>query len=286
MGFFPVDEETLGYLRLTGRDEKHVGLVERYTKEQGLFRTAASPEPIFTDAVELDLSKIEPCLAGPKRPQDRVGLSKREGGLPQGPARPDWPTAASGSRRRRSGRKASMPAARGAAARPRRDARSATASSSSRRSPPARTRATRRSSSPRACSRRRPSRRASSPSPWVKTSLAPGSRVVTDYLEAAGLAKYLDQLGFQTVGYGCTTCIGNSGPAARRGLEGAQGLRARRRGRDLGQPQLRGARPPRGEGELPREPAARRRVRDRRHGRPRPDDRTARHRAVTASPSS
>src|SRR5439155_1269861 len=127
VGIFPVDQETLRYLEFTGRPKEQVQLVEAYMKEQGLFHSAASPEPVYSDTLSLDLANVEPSLAGPRRPQDRVerGLTSQ---------------------------------------------------------------------------------------PWVKTSLAPGSKVVTDYLQQAGLMRYLEQLRFHLVGYGCTTCIGNSGP--------------------------------------------------------------------------
>jgi aconitate hydratase len=212
--FFPVDAETVRYLRLTGRGDS-VDVVERYTKDQGLFRTDGDPDPVFSEIVELDLSAVEPSVAGPRRPQDRVPLggvwrsfeeSFRDRFRP-GPA-PDeigrlesegdgtgsaLPLEPSGTTPETGGdvqdgsvviaaitsctntSNPSVMMAAGLLARKAIDAGLQT-------------------------------------KPWVKTSLAPGSRVVTDYLDAAGLTPYLDKLGFSLVGFGCTTCIGNSGP--------------------------------------------------------------------------
>ncbi len=216
MGFFPVDKATLEYLRLTGRDEKHVGLVERYAKEQGLFRTDASPEPTFTDTVELDLGSIEPCLAGPKRPQDRVGLSKVKEGfrkaLPVPLADRGFgldPAAAAKTGLMPSVRVGSSKAGGTATLEGTKVSHGvvviAAITSCTNTSNPSVLLAA-------GLLAKKAVEKGLVTAPWVKTSLAPGSRVVTDYLEAAGLATYLDQLGFQTVGYGCTTCIGNSGP--------------------------------------------------------------------------
>lgn len=184
MGFFPVDQETLNYLALTGRSAELVDLVERYTKEQGLFRTDATPDPTFTDTVELDMSTVVPSVAGPKRPQDRVTLggvaaSFREALPAYEPAPPD--ELGNGSvviAAITSCTNTSNPSVMVAAGLL---AKKAVA-------------------------------RGLRTKPWVKTSLAPGSRVVTRYLDQAGLTPHLDALGFHTVGYGCTTCIGNSGP--------------------------------------------------------------------------
>ncbi len=197
MGFFPVDGETLNYLRKTGRSEELVDLVERYTKEQGLFRTSDSPDPSFTSVLELDMGTVVPSMAGPKRPQDRILLSemkstwktalkdtfgRNEPAAPQKVDDPDQPTeindgavviAAITSCTNTSNPSVMIGAGL--------VARKAAAKGLNRK-------------------------------PWVKTSLAPGSRVVTDYLKRSGLDKDLEQLGFHTVGYGCTTCIGNSGP--------------------------------------------------------------------------
>ena len=221
MGFFPVDDETLTYLRRTGRSEDVIDLVERYTKEQGLFRTDASPEPVFSDSISLDLSTVEPSLAGPKRPQDRVPLSKvwdsfvhafrdllepdprlnevgrfeGEGGNPKGAAKPkgtiepgtERPVPVDGDRLRHG----SVVIA-------------AITSCTNTSNPTVMVAAG--LLAKKACEK------GLSAKPYVKTSLAPGSRVVTEYLRDAGLTPYLEQLGFHTVGYGCTTCIGNSGP--------------------------------------------------------------------------
>ena len=245
MGFFPVDAETLSYLRFSGRPAELVELVEAYTKEQGLFRTDATPEPAFTSTIELDLATIEPSLAGPRRPQDRVPLKdskkifrtnlkifleKECAALDQNAIR-EWIE---------EGGDGGMTAAGGTA--PAAPAASASPSSLSKQK------------SLGALSRTVPVKSAagdyelphgavviaaitsctntSNPSvmlgagllaqkavakglttkPWVKTSLAPGSKVVTEYLTEAGCMPALEKLGFHLVGYGCTTCIGNSGP--------------------------------------------------------------------------
>jgi aconitate hydratase len=221
MGFFPVDGKTLDYLRLTGRDQKHVDLVERYTKEQGLFRTATSPDPVFTDVVEIDLGHVEPCLAGPKRPQDRVPLGKVKDGfeklLPVPLADRGFGLAGDAIRK-----KTVMPAGRPGATRAPRSSSGAVATaegvevghgvvviaaitSCTNTSNPSVLIAA-------GLLAKKAVEKGLTAAPWVKTSLAPGSRVVTDYLEKSGLSKSLEALGFFTVGYGCTTCIGNSGP--------------------------------------------------------------------------
>jgi aconitate hydratase len=224
-GFFPVDEETLKYLSFTGRKAEQLDLVERYTKEQQLFSTAQSPEPEYTDVLEVDLAGVEPSLAGPKRPQDRIPLSA---------ARRAWletvqtlGSAEGGERIRSRADEGGSPAASA-------EAESAAANDS------------RAAGIPVVVSGRREYLRhgavviaaitsctnTSNPAVmlaagilarkavklglqvpvYTKTSLAPGSRVVTRYLEDAGLTPYLEALGFHLVGYGCTTCIGNSGP--------------------------------------------------------------------------
>jgi aconitate hydratase len=219
MGFFPTDEETLKYLRLSGRPDHHVALVEAYTKEQGLFRTDATPDPLFSDSLELDLATVEPSLAGPKRPQDRVPLSKsktmyREAlqsdlaklGVPAAAAQPQG--AASAVATADDDRSAE-------AVRVEYDGQTftlrhgavviAAITSCTNTSNPSVMLAA-------GLLARNAVRKGLERKPWVKTSLAPGSKVVTDYLRQAGVQEYLDQLGFQLVGYGCTTCIGNSGP--------------------------------------------------------------------------
>ncbi len=190
MGFFPVDTQTLTYLRLTGRDEKQIDLVERYCKEQGLWRED-SVEPIFTDTLELDLDSVEPSLAGPKRPQDRVELSQVKKSyatnFPDAPAKSKSTKASDGRQ-----------VAHG-------DVVIAAITSCTNTSNPSVMVAA-------GLVAKKAVEKGLKSKPHVKTSLAPGSRVVTDYFDKAGLTKYLDAVGFHTVGYGCTTCIGNSGP--------------------------------------------------------------------------
>ncbi|HET7372073.1 MAG TPA: aconitate hydratase AcnA [Gemmatimonadaceae bacterium] len=230
MGFFPADAETLKYLRLTGRSEHHVKLVEAYTKEQGLYRTDETPDPEFTDSIELDLGTVEPSLAGPKRPQDRVPLAKAKAmyreALQADLAKLGTPAAAAEVKKARqvSGEPQLAPSAvlvengdqvadegvkveyngqtftlrHGAVV-------IAAITSCTNTSNPSVMLAA-------ALLARNAVKRGLQRKPWVKTSLAPGSKVVTDYFRQAGVQEYLDQLGFQLVGYGCTTCIGNSGP--------------------------------------------------------------------------
>ena len=249
MGFFPVDDETLHYLRLSGRSDAHVALVEAYTKAQGLFRTDATPDPIFTDSLELDLGTVEPSLAGPRRPQDRVPLSKAAAMYRESLAT-DLGMSAKGT--------GTVPALASAATRVKPDAVKA--------APDVKKAVIRQDDEGGAqqqhaleqhaveehdgvtcnfngqrftlthgavviaaitsCTNtsnpgvmlaagllaRNAVKKGLTVKPWVKTSLAPGSKVVTDYFDAAGVTEYLDALGFNLVGYGCTTCIGNSGP--------------------------------------------------------------------------
>ena len=229
MGFFPVDEETLKYLRMTGRPESHVRLVEVYTKEQGLFRTDNTPDPQFSDTLELDLGSVEPSLAGPKRPQDRVPLRSAKqmyrDALQAELAKLGSP-ATGGDAKRASqqggGAIASAtavlvdePAAEQAGAKVQYRGETftlrhgavviAAITSCTNTSNPAVMLAA-------GMLARNAVKRGLAVKPWVKTSTAPGSRVVTEYYKASGLLQYLDKLGFQIVGYGCTTCIGNSGP--------------------------------------------------------------------------
>jgi len=198
VAIFPVDEMTLDYLRLTSRDESQVRLVERYAKEQGLFRTETAAEAVYSETLELDLSTIEPSLAGPKRPQDRVSLKKAKAAfqtaLPamQVAAKPSKSTAV-------------------AVADPDLEALdhgavviAAITSCTNTSNPSVMLGA--------GLLAKKAVEKGLTRKPWVKSSLAPGSKVVTEYLNAAGLTPYLDQLGFNLVGYGCTTCIGNSGP--------------------------------------------------------------------------
>jgi aconitate hydratase len=200
VAIFPIDEMTLDYLRLTGRDAAQVALVEQYAKAQGLFRTAGSPDAIYSETVDLDLSTIEPSLAGPRRPQDRVPLSRAKAAfaavLPSMQVAPKSVGAA---------------ATAVAVAEPAVDALdhgsvviAAITSCTNTSNPSVMIGA--------GLLAKKAVDKGLSRKPWVKSSLAPGSKVVTEYLAAAGLTPYLDQLGFNLVGYGCTTCIGNSGP--------------------------------------------------------------------------
>ncbi|MGC9327811.1 MAG: aconitate hydratase AcnA, partial [Candidatus Hinthialibacter sp.] len=192
-GLFPIDQETLNYLEFTGRDSHQIALVEAYAKAQGLWREDGGPDPIFTDTLELDLSTVEPSLAGPKRPQDRVLLSgmpdnfqtalKESGGDPACIKKVstgdfDLEDGAVVIASITSCTNTSNPSVMIAAGLLARNA----------------------------------VQKGLKTKPWVKTSLAPGSKVVTDYLQKSGLQDDLDQLGFHLVGYGCMTCIGNSGP--------------------------------------------------------------------------
>jgi len=192
MGFFPVDTETLTYLRFTGRNEPRVRLVEEYTKTQGIFRTDATPDPMYTDTLELDLASVEATLAGPKRPQDRVPLRQAKASFEkslEGAGQKNVSVRSNGDRFELSNGSVVI---------------AAITSCTNTSNPSLMLGA--------GLLAKKAIERGLHRKPWVKTSLAPGSKVVTDYLESAGLTKYLSDLGFQLVGYGCTTCIGNSGP--------------------------------------------------------------------------
>jgi aconitate hydratase len=203
-GFFPIDDETLAFLRRTGRSPAEVDLVERYCKEQGLFRTAQTPDPVFSDTLELDLSTVEPSLAGPKRPQDRVPLSQmktsfrksltapvkeRGFGLAEADTQKSVPLTVRGQQ---------ATLAHGSVV------IAAITSCTNTSNPSVMLGA--------GLLARKAVRRGLRVPPYVKTSLAPGSKVVTEYLRKSGLLPDLEALGFHVVGYGCTTCIGNSGP--------------------------------------------------------------------------
>ena len=194
-GFFPVDGITLDYMRLSGRDEHRIKLVEAYAKAQGLWREGA--DPVFSDTLELDLSTVEPSLAGPKRPQDRVALSQAssafEAELTKGLG---VPADKAGVTAEVKGKNFSLTHG---------DVVIAAITSCTNTSNPSVLIAA-------GLVARKARALGLTPKPWVKTSLAPGSQVVTEYLNRAGLQDDLDALGFETVGYGCTTCIGNSGP--------------------------------------------------------------------------
>jgi aconitate hydratase len=221
---FPVDDVTLQYLRFTGRSEERVALVEAYMKEQGLFHSARSPDPVFTDSLVLDLSTVESSIAGPRRPQDRIRLSDSKRSFHE--ALPSLlPTGSTASGKEAAKGPSVGPAAIGVWG------------EGSHESPSARSvmvedpvavldhgsvviaaiTSCTNTSNPSVMLAagllaKKAVERGLERKPWVKTSLAPGSKVVMDYYERAGLISYLDQLGFNLVGYGCTTCIGNSGP--------------------------------------------------------------------------
>jgi aconitate hydratase len=192
MGFFPVDAETLAYLKFTGRSAERLAVVEAYTKMQGLFRTDETPDPLFSDTLELDLGKVEPTLAGPKRPQDRVPLRQAKSSFAkamEGTASKHVEVKNNGDRFELSNGSVVI---------------AAITSCTNTSNPSLMLGA--------GLVAKKAVERGLESKPWVKTSLAPGSKVVTDYLKAAGLTPYLEKLKFNLVGFGCTTCIGNSGP--------------------------------------------------------------------------
>jgi aconitate hydratase len=192
MGFFPVDTESLAYLRFTGRSTERLALVEAYTKMQGLFRTDETPDPLFSDTLELDLGKVEPTLAGPKRPQDRVPLRQAKSSFAkamEGTAPKHVEVKNNGDRFELSNGSVVI---------------AAITSCTNTSNPSLMLGA--------GLVAKKAVERGLESKPWVKTSLAPGSKVVTDYLKASGLTAYLEKLNFHLVGFGCTTCIGNSGP--------------------------------------------------------------------------
>ena len=198
IGFFPVDDETLNYMRRTGRTDAEVDLVERYYKEQGMFRTDSSPEPSFTSKLSLDISTIEVSLAGPKRPQDRIALTDMKS---------HWHSDLSSTFGKQDPSPTHAPVNYDGQDFELKDGSVVIAAITS----------CTNTSNPSVMLgagllAKKAAEKGLTRKPWVKTSLAPGSRVVTDYLEKAGVTPYLDELGFNLVGYGCTTCIGNSGP--------------------------------------------------------------------------
>jgi aconitate hydratase len=203
VGYFPVDEETLKYMRNTGRPDELVDLVERYTKAQGLFRSNDMVDPEFTDIVELDLSTVQPCLAGPKRPQDRILLSDMKVKYKETLLKPVGPQGI-GLQEEELGRTAvvsngsTTEIGHGAVV------IAAITSCTNTSNPSVMLGA--------GLVAKKAVEAGLTVPPYVKTSLAPGSRVVEDYLQKSGLLTYLEQLGFNIVGFGCTTCIGNSGP--------------------------------------------------------------------------
>ncbi|HWA43846.1 MAG TPA: aconitate hydratase AcnA [Hypericibacter adhaerens] len=193
-GFFPIDDETVRFLKATGR-AKVAPLVEAYAKKQGLWRSAKTPDPVFTDTLELDLATVEPSLAGPKRPQDRVPLSQA---APQftGTMEKEFGRKDDGKRVAAEGEKYDVGHG---------DVVIAAITSCTNTSNPSVMLGA-------GLIARNAVKHGLKVKPWVKTSLAPGSQVVTDYLKKAGLQDALNKIGFNLVGYGCTTCIGNSGP--------------------------------------------------------------------------
>ena len=197
IGYFPIDDETLRYLELTGREPDLIRLVESYAKEQGIFRTDSSPDPMFTDTLELDLATVVPSLSGPRRPQDRVPLteSKRafKEALPSlmknGNAGKTVDVKVNGDGYQLTHGSVVI---------------SAITSCTNTSNPSVMIGA--------GLLAKKAVEKGLTTKPWVKTSLAPGSKVVTEYLKDSGLLPYLEKIGFNVVGYGCTTCIGNSGP--------------------------------------------------------------------------
>ncbi len=209
VAMFPIDGMTLDYLRLSGREASRVELVEAYAKAQGLFLEKGVPDPLYSETIEVDLGTIEPSLAGPKRPQDRVPLKSAKQGFAQAlpgmtvTKKADATAAAAGARMANEGGVAVCPPAaqqleHGSVV------IAAITSCTNTSNPSVMIGA--------GLVARKAVDKGLTCKPWVKTSLAPGSKVVTDYLKQAGLDTYLDRLGFNLVGYGCTTCIGNSGP--------------------------------------------------------------------------
>jgi aconitate hydratase len=209
IAIFPIDEMTLDYLRLTGRDDARVELVEAYAKAQGLFRRSSTPDPVYTETIGLDLATVEPSLAGPRRPQDRVSLKQVKSNFQAAlgsmlPAAKNSPSNSAGA--------ANMASEGGVAVLPTVAQQlehgsvviSAITSCTNTSNPSVMIAA--------GLLAKKAVERGLARQPWVKTSLAPGSKVVTEYLRVSGLLPYLEQLGFSLVGYGCTTCIGNSGP--------------------------------------------------------------------------
>ena len=225
ISIFPIDEETLTYLRLTGRSDEQIALVRAYAKAQGLFRSDDSAEPLFTDVLDLDLASVEPSLAGPRRPQDRVPLKTAKHAFEEAmrafaegrpapkapaPAVADW--ASEGGSVATVATIAPIDRRRATYASPNGDVEicdgavviAAITSCTNTSNPSVMVGA--------GLLAKKAVERGLTSKPWVKTSLAPGSKVVTEYLAKAGLTPYLEKLGFFLVGYGCTTCIGNSGP--------------------------------------------------------------------------
>ncbi len=204
VSFFPVDDETLRYMRFTGRPAELVELTERYMKEQGMFRTESTPDPVFSQVVELDLRSIEPALAGPKRPHDRVPLRSVAAKFSEALTAPIGPKGY-GLKGEDLARRGKVKLESGSAEITHGAVVIAAITSCTNTSNPSVMLAA-------GLLARKAVERGLRVKPYVKTSLAPGSRVVTEYLTKSGVMPYLEKLGFNLVGYGCTTCIGNSGP--------------------------------------------------------------------------
>jgi aconitate hydratase len=197
IGYFPIDDETLRYLELTGRDRHLINLVESYAKEQGMFRTDSSPDPMFTDSLELDLATVVPSLSGPRRPQDRIPLTESKKSFKE--ALPSLMKGGDINKTvtvQNNGDKFAL--THGSVV------ISAITSCTNTSNPSVMIGA--------GLLAKKAAEKGLASKPWVKTSLAPGSKVVTEYLKDSGLLPYLEAIGFHLVGYGCTTCIGNSGP--------------------------------------------------------------------------
>ena len=197
VGYFPIDDETLRYLTLTARDPHLIKLVETYAKEQGMFRTDASPDPMFTDSLELDLASVVPSISGPRRPQDRIALTDSKKAFAE--ALPSLLKTKNADKKvavQVNGDKFELKHGSVVI--------SAITSCTNTSNPSVLIGA--------GLLAKKAGEKGLTRKPWVKTSLAPGSRVVTEYLKDSGLLPHLENLGFHIVGYGCTTCIGNSGP--------------------------------------------------------------------------
>jgi len=219
-GIFPVDAETIKYLTLTARDDARIQLVEAYAKAQGMWRDASTPDPVFTSTLELDISTIEPAISGPKRPQDRIDLKA---------AAPAF----AATLKDMAGADAPREADVAGADYKLRDGDVVIAAITS---------CTNTSNPDVLIAAGLVAQKAHAlglqSKPWVKTSLAPGSQVVGDYLKDAGLQDSLDAMGFNIAGFGCTTCIGNSGPLAEPIADAIGVGRSDRHRRAVGQPQL------------------------------------------------
>lgn len=204
-GFFPVDEEALDYMRLTGRDEEHIQVVKEHLTRNDMFFTPDKEDPVYTDVVEIDLSEIEPNLSGPKRPQDLIPLSKMKETFHETVVAPEGPKGL-GLDESEFDKKGTIEFADGTTSEFKTGdiAIAAITSCTNTSNPYVMLGA--------GLVAKKAVEKGLTPPPHVKTSLAPGSKVVTGYLNDSGLTKYLDEIGFNTVGYGCTTCIGNSGP--------------------------------------------------------------------------